>query len=85
MLDLDKKSSFNWLEDNFWPNKAYFEVRTPLPIHSNWWLLFKDDPSMARQEAHTAFGSPEVQVARAAWLTWRLVLFRDKLHKLTLI
>lgn len=47
MVDLDRTSPSNWLNDaNLWMRTAYHQIRAPLPIHSNWWLLLQDDPNV---------------------------------------
>ncbi|KZV97484.1 acyltransferase ChoActase/COT/CPT [Exidia glandulosa HHB12029] len=82
LIELDKQSPYNWLDDNFWLKKAYLEVRAPLPIHSNWWLLYKDDPNTPELTEESEEGkATTAQLARAAWLTWRTLLFRQKLQK----
>ncbi|KAL1738475.1 acyltransferase ChoActase/COT/CPT [Schizophyllum fasciatum] len=85
LIALDKASPNNWLDDNFWMNKAYLEWRAPLLINSNWWLAFKDDnlisPLQAEQEAEEGglSGITPLQIRRAAWMTYRMLDFREKL------
>ncbi|EJD49075.1 acyltransferase ChoActase/COT/CPT [Auricularia subglabra TFB-10046 SS5] len=82
LIALDKRSPYNWLDDNFWLRKAYLEVRDPLPINSNWWLLLKDDASRPTNLPSVPEGVVgEWQLARAAWVAWRALIFRGKLHK----
>ncbi|KAK0569116.1 hypothetical protein OC861_001256 [Tilletia horrida] len=45
LLDVDRTSPNNWLDDRFWLQKAYHEWRVPLLINSNWWLMFTNDPN----------------------------------------
>jgi Choline/Carnitine o-acyltransferase len=81
-LALDKKSPHNWLEDNFWMNKAYLECRAPLLINSNWWLAFQNDEGV--QGTSDIIGNTGVttgQIRRAAWLVWRTLEFKDKLSR----
>ena len=79
---LDRNSPHNWLDDNFWLKKAYLEWRSPLPIHSNWWLLFKEDANTPEDCVPAPADSvSDWQLARAAWLTWRTLVFRDKLQR----
>ncbi|KAI4521333.1 acyltransferase ChoActase/COT/CPT [Schizophyllum commune Loenen D] len=85
LIALDKASPNNWLDDNFWINKAYLEGRSSLLINSNWWLAFKDDdlipPAQAEQDAEEGglFGITPLQIRRAAWITHRVLDFREKL------
>lgn len=43
LIDVDRTTVTNWLDDRFWLVKAYHEWRVPLPINSNWWLMFRAD------------------------------------------
>lgn len=82
--DLDRASPNNWLNDNFWLKKAYHEWRAPLPVNSNWWLLFHDDPNVPedlRRSIPSDGQITEWQVRRAAWLVRRLVDFKEKLDR----
>ncbi|EPQ54332.1 acyltransferase ChoActase/COT/CPT [Gloeophyllum trabeum ATCC 11539] len=86
LLDLERKSPYNWLDDNIWTNTAYLERREPIMIHSNWWLAFYDDinvPSHATNERSFPhdIGITPWQVRRAAWLVHRLVDFKRRLEK----
>lgn len=78
--DLNRASPHNWLEDNFWTNCAWLDGRSPLPVNSNWWLaLFNDDtvPLDARQ--HGPNWITPWQVRRAAWMTHRVLEFKERL------
>ncbi|EIN09804.1 acyltransferase ChoActase/COT/CPT [Punctularia strigosozonata HHB-11173 SS5] len=80
LVELDKKSPHNWLEDNYWTKVAYHRVRAPLLIHSNWWLALNNDPNIP--ELILRDGREDVtpaQVRRAAWLAHRLVEFKNRL------
>lgn len=44
LIDVDRTTVNNWLDDRFWLVKAYHEWRVPLLINSNWWLMFRADP-----------------------------------------
>ncbi|KAF9451885.1 acyltransferase ChoActase/COT/CPT [Macrolepiota fuliginosa MF-IS2] len=85
LIALDKASPNNWLDDNFWINKAYHEWRAPLLINSNWWLAFYDDdliPETARMSVQTEdgmAGTTTWQLRRAAWLVHRTLEFKDRL------
>ncbi|KAG8980593.1 hypothetical protein FRB90_007606, partial [Tulasnella sp. 427] len=84
LIDLDRASPNNWLNDNFWLKKAYHEWRAPLPVNSNWWLLFYDDPNVPEELRGSIPPEGELsewQVRRAAWLVRRLVDFKDKLDR----
>ncbi|KAK0520037.1 hypothetical protein OC834_007181 [Tilletia horrida] len=45
LIDVDRSTPDNWLDDRFWLQKAYHEWRVPLLINSNWWLMFTNDPN----------------------------------------
>ena len=79
---LDKVSPYNWLDDNFWMNKAYLEWRAPLLINSNWWLAFADDPGIPKnalsgETNDNRVGTTFWQLRRASWLLHRMLQFRD--------
>ncbi|KAG8764817.1 hypothetical protein FRC12_007866 [Ceratobasidium sp. 428] len=92
LIDLDRASENNWLDDNLWIKKAYHEWRAPLLINSNWWLLFQDDPTIPehiRKHDGTSSLQPSVklptggevgewQVRRAAWLAARFMNFKER-------
>ena len=81
---LDRFSPNNWLNDNFWMDKAYLEWRAPLLVNSNWWLAFHED-TMIPQSAlkgetnNNRAGTTFWQVRRAAWLIHRMLDFKEKL------
>ncbi|KAI0777148.1 acyltransferase ChoActase/COT/CPT [Irpex lacteus] len=83
---LDKASPNNWLDDNIWLRKAYHEWRAPLIVNSNWWLSFVYDanvPEEVRRGGGEGLGETGVtywQVRRAAWLTHRVLDFRQQLQ-----
>ncbi|KAF8071839.1 acyltransferase ChoActase/COT/CPT [Lyophyllum atratum] len=84
LLALDRASPHNWLDDNFWINKAYLEWRAPLIINSNWWLAFHDDdlipPSaLTGESSDSRAGITVWQVRRAAWLIYRVLDFKRQL------
>lgn len=83
---LDRISPHNWLDDNFWLNKAYLEWRAPLLVNSNWWLAFHDDKmiplnAMDGESSDNRAGITRWQVRRAAWLVYRILDFKERLHK----
>ncbi|KAJ7274287.1 carnitine acetyltransferase [Mycena haematopus] len=81
LLALDRASPNNWLDDNFWTNKAYLEWRSPLLVNSNWWLAFQDDeliPEHARKEQTDI---TPWQVRRGAWLVHRVLCFKHRLDR----
>ncbi|KAG7444677.1 acyltransferase ChoActase/COT/CPT [Guyanagaster necrorhizus] len=85
LLELDRASPNNWLDDNFWMNNAYMEWRAPLLINSNWWLAFEDDANIPvsekeRQDGHFKTGFSRWQIKRAAWLLHRILEFKIKLE-----
>jgi hypothetical protein len=81
-LALDKVSPYNWLDDNFWMDKAYLEWRAPLLVNSNWWLAFADDPvipksALSGETNDNRVGTTFWQLRRASWLLHRMLQFRD--------
>ncbi|TFK33238.1 acyltransferase ChoActase/COT/CPT [Crucibulum laeve] len=84
LLALDKASPNNWLDDNFWINKAYLEWRAPLLINSNWWLAFFEDDlipksAISGETSDSRAGTTFWQIRRAAWLVHRVLDFKEKL------
>ncbi|KAI8147009.1 acyltransferase ChoActase/COT/CPT [Fennellomyces sp. T-0311] len=49
LIDIDRSSPSNWLEDNFWLRKAYLEWRDPLMVNSNWYILGRDDANQPKE------------------------------------
>ncbi|EJF64957.1 acyltransferase ChoActase/COT/CPT [Dichomitus squalens LYAD-421 SS1] len=84
LLELDKHSPHNWLDDNIWLQKAYHEWRAPLIVNSNWWLALADDPSVppaVRYPKHQVSGFTNWQIRRAAWLVHRVLDFKAQLDR----
>ncbi|GLB40321.1 putative choline/Carnitine o-acyltransferase [Lyophyllum shimeji] len=84
LLALDRASLHNWLDDNFWMDKAYLEWRAPLLINSNWWLAFHDDdllPESAKtgESSDSRAGITLWQIRRAAWLIHRVLDYKGQL------
>ncbi|KAG9096393.1 hypothetical protein FS749_008598 [Ceratobasidium sp. UAMH 11750] len=93
LIDLDRASENNWLDDNLWIKKAYHEWRAPLLINSNWWFLFQDDltvpehirkhdgtsPLQSSIKLPTGGEVSEWQIWRAAWLAARLMNFKERI------
>ncbi|KAG6856896.1 hypothetical protein H0H87_012477 [Tephrocybe sp. NHM501043] len=82
---LDRASPNNWLDDNFWIKKAYLEWRAPLLVNSNWWLAFHDDDmipqgALTGESSDSRAGITLWQMRRAAWLVYRILDFKGKLH-----
>ncbi|KAF8969174.1 acyltransferase ChoActase/COT/CPT [Flammula alnicola] len=82
LVALDKVSPDNWLDDNFWINKAYLEWRAPLLVSSNWWLAFNEDPLIPRsalsgETNNNRVGTTFWQLRRSAWLIYRMLQFKD--------
>ncbi|KAF4597238.1 hypothetical protein EYR40_007690 [Pleurotus pulmonarius] len=77
LLALDKESPHNWLDDNFWLDKAYMEWRAPLVVNSNWWLVFAHDKSIPQPPTSSRAGITPWQVRRAAWLVHRTLQYKD--------
>lgn len=87
--DLDKSSPNNWLNDNFWLDKAYLEWRAPLLLNSNWWLVFKHDNNIPSEcirgsigiENSDAEGITPWQIRRASWLTSRILDYKEQFER----
>jgi hypothetical protein len=82
MLDLDQRSPNNWLDDNFWMKKMYLEWRSPLLVHSDWWLALQNDSTIP--EITFDKSKPVItpwQVRRAAWMLHRLLDFKARLER----
>ncbi|KAH8117830.1 carnitine acetyltransferase [Phellopilus nigrolimitatus] len=85
LIELDRKSPYNWLDDNFWLNKAYLEWRAPLLVNSNWWLAYKHDRSVPAcvtegLDQDKRAGISSWQIRRAAWLLRRTLEFKKRLE-----
>ncbi|KAF9456619.1 acyltransferase ChoActase/COT/CPT [Collybia nuda] len=86
LLALDRASPHNWLDDNFWINKAYHEWRAPLLINSNWWLAFHDDnmipeSALSGESSNNRAGITFWQIRRSAWMVHRILDFKGRLDK----
>ena len=86
VVALDKASPNNWLDDNFWLEKAYLEWRAPLLVNSNWWLAFYEDDMIPKtghkgETNNNRAGTTFWQLRRAAWLTWRILDFKDQMDR----
>ncbi|EPQ31479.1 uncharacterized protein PFL1_00814 [Pseudozyma flocculosa PF-1] len=94
LIDVDRTTDNNWLDDRYWLQKAYHEWRVPLLVNSNWWLMFTNDPNTPKEIAehpghplqHGKLGlggqhwdDAAWGVRRAAWLTWRFLEFKRRL------
>jgi len=84
LLDVERTSPTNWLDDNFWTKLAYHSWRAPLPINSNWWINCAHDPDAPRSMTDSRPPDGEFtkwQIRRAAVLAWRLLDFKDRLDR----
>jgi carnitine O-acetyltransferase len=87
LIDLDRTSPHNWLNDSLWMKKAYHEWRESVAVNSNWYLLFADDPSTPREcfeindgkRQKGAFG--EWQVKRAAHLILQILKYKELIDR----
>ncbi|KAI9470980.1 MAG: acyltransferase ChoActase/COT/CPT [Benjaminiella poitrasii] len=82
LIDIDRASSTNWLEDNFWLRKAYLEWREPLMVNSNWYILGQPDPGHPKEllanngvQAQGLFS--KFQIKRAAHLIRRGLEYKE--------
>jgi len=86
LMKLDESSPNNWLNDNFWLDKAYLEWRAPLLINSNWWLVFKHDDNIPKECIRAAIGREDItageitpwQIRRASWLVSRVLDYKEQ-------
>ncbi|CAD6581459.1 MAG: hypothetical protein CYPHOPRED_001580 [Cyphobasidiales sp. Tagirdzhanova-0007] len=88
LIDVERASPDNWLNDNYWQTVAYHSWRVPLPINSNWWILCAHDQDVPRAVTDSRPATGEVtnwQVRRAAILVWRLLDFKQRLEREELI
>ncbi|KAG0304234.1 hypothetical protein BGZ98_005775 [Dissophora globulifera] len=81
LLDVERASPDNWLDDTWWISKAYHEWREPLLVNSNWYILMRNDSShptefqpTAENPAYTTF-----QVKRAAHVAQQLLDYTEML------
>ncbi|KAI0787668.1 acyltransferase ChoActase/COT/CPT [Fomes fomentarius] len=84
LIELDKSSPHNWLDDTIWLKKAYHEWRAPLIVNSNWWLALGDDdcvPNAVRYSSQERTGYTYWQVRKAAWLVHRTLDFAAQLKR----
>lgn len=87
--ELDESSPNNWLNDNFWLDKAYLEWRAPLLINSNWWLVFKHDDNIPKECIRSAIGREDItageitswQIRRASWLISRVLNYKEQFER----
>ncbi|KAI7950444.1 hypothetical protein MJO29_009118 [Puccinia striiformis f. sp. tritici] len=88
LIDIDRSSPNNWLDDNYWIKLAYHSARSPLPVNSNWWILLKHDRDIP---AAVIEGAPETgrftdwQLRRAATLIHRFMIFKGMLDRQEII
>ncbi|CAD6904371.1 unnamed protein product [Tilletia laevis] len=67
LIDVDRTTPDNWLDDRFWLQKAYHEWRVPLLINSNWWLMFTNDPNApAGLGEHKGHGTADLAPPKGA-------------------
>ncbi|TFY56886.1 hypothetical protein EVG20_g8755 [Dentipellis fragilis] len=80
LIQLEKSSPHNWLDDNIWLKTAYHECRVPLLINSNWWLAFFNDSTIPDEVVNSSSTSLNPwQIRRAAWMIHRVLDLKDKL------
>ena len=73
LLDVDRTTPDNWLDDRFWLQKAYHEWRVPLLVNSNWWLMLRADEGTPAAELESTSSSvqrsgdlvPDADLAKA--------------------
>ncbi|EGG03140.1 uncharacterized protein MELLADRAFT_44686 [Melampsora larici-populina 98AG31] len=88
LIDIDRSSTYNWLDDNYWIKIAYHSNRVPLPINSNWWILIQPDSDIPNQviESIPENGRfTDWQLRRASVLINRTMIFKQKLDNQEII
>ncbi|KAL9938881.1 hypothetical protein V8E36_002600 [Tilletia maclaganii] len=67
LIDVDRITPDNWIDDRFWLQKAYHEWRVPLLVNPNWWIMFTNDLNTPAGLAdHPGHGSGELSPAKGA-------------------
>ncbi|PKY40473.1 acyltransferase ChoActase/COT/CPT [Rhizophagus irregularis] len=90
LIDVDRISPYNWLDDAWWMKKAYHEWRVPLVVNSNWYIAFIDDPNTPKEYlTHNNGVRPkgqfsEWQIKRAAHIIGRMLDFKELIDTETL-
>ncbi|KAL1921469.1 uncharacterized protein VTP21DRAFT_11185 [Calcarisporiella thermophila] len=82
LIDIDRSSPYNWLDDAFWIRKAYFEWRDALLVNSNWFIIFNDEEGSRRLEGNSGF--TPYQIRRAARCVMRMIDFKEMIDSQTL-
>ncbi|CAG8533512.1 7335_t:CDS:2 [Cetraspora pellucida] len=83
LIDIDRISPNNWLDDTWWIKKAYQEWRVSVVVNSNWFFLFVDDPNTPSEYFSVDNGVKlrghfsEFQIKRAAHLINKLLEYKD--------
>lgn len=79
--DIAQTTRYNWLDDTFWLKAAYHASRTPLVIHSNWWLLCAPDPTIPSDFVVPDGQFTDWQISRATLLASRYLDFKLRLDR----
>ncbi|EFP80930.2 uncharacterized protein PGTG_07182 [Puccinia graminis f. sp. tritici CRL 75-36-700-3] len=88
LIDIDRNSPNNWLDDNYWMKLAYHSARSPLPVNSNWWILLKHDrdiPAAVIESVPETGRFTDWQLRRAATLIHRFMIFKEMLDRQEII
>jgi carnitine O-acetyltransferase len=86
LIDLERSTPYNWLDDSFWLQKAYHEWREPLLVNSNWYILGVDDPRHPKELLANGAKRPSgeytyFQVQRAAHLIYQGIDFKELIDR----
>lgn len=86
LIDLERSSTFNWLDDTIWLSKAYHEWREPLLVNSNWYILGIDDPRHPKDLLVNGAKRPSgdytyYQVRRAAHMIYEALDFKGLIDR----
>lgn len=64
LIDVDRTTANNWLDDRYWLVKAYHEWRVPLLINSNWWLMFRADRGTPLAKLEETTGNEQAELTK---------------------
>ncbi|KAI9306900.1 acyltransferase ChoActase/COT/CPT [Cunninghamella echinulata] len=87
LIDIERTSPNNWLEDNYWLKKAYLEWREPLMVNSNWYIILKNDDHHPKEllENNAKVLPPKqlsaFQIRRAANMIYYGLDYKEKLER----
>ncbi|CAH7686690.1 acyltransferase ChoActase/COT/CPT [Phakopsora pachyrhizi] len=84
LIDVERRSPNNWLNDNYWISCTYHSWRVGLPINSNWWIILKHDrdiPLRIIENLPDPGRFTDWQIRRAATMVHRMNVFRQMIDR----